>query len=141
MAKKKTSEYKYFTDSISEIINISNILKELYIRGYPKIIIIRIIYKVDFIIKPMDETEITPHLKYSFDEQNKNSFKEILSELKKILEELKEKQLEGYKKKPLIRYIYGRQFNLLKNISDKNKVTQLEPLLKYITNDSYKKKS
>ena len=140
LAKKKTSEYKYFTDSISEIINISNILKELYIRGYPKIIIIRILYKVDFIIKSMDETEITPHLKYSFDEQNKNSFKEILSELKKILEELKEKQLEGYKTKPLIRYIYGRQFNLLKNISDKNKVMQLEPLLKYITNDSYKKK-
>ena len=140
LAKKKTSEYKYFTDSISEIINISNILKELYIRGYPKIINIKILYKVDFIIKSMDETEINPHLKFYFDNKNKNSFKEILSELKKIFEELKEKQLEAYKTKPLIRYIYGRQFNLLKNISDKNKVKQLEPLLKYITNDSYKKK-
>ena len=140
LVKKKTSEYKYFTDSISEIINISNILKELYIRGYPKIINIKILYKVDFIIKSMDESEVTPHLKYFFDSQNKNSFKEILSELKNILEELKKKQLESYKTKPLIRYLYGRQFNLLYNISDKNKAKKLEPLLKYITNDSYKKK-
>ena len=54
--------------------------------------------------------------------------------------ELKAKQLDGYKTKPLIRYLYGRQFNLLYSISDPNKRNQIEPLLKYITNDCYHKR-
>ena len=138
LAKKITNDYKYFIDSISEIINISNILKEIYIRGYPKIINIKIEYKVEVINNQKGDVDIKPNLKFYSEEKIKNNFKEITTELKNILIELKEKQLDGYKTKPLIRYLYGRQFNLLYNISDPNKRNQIEPLLKYITNDCYK---
>ena len=138
LAKKITTDYKYFIDSISEIINISNILKEIYIRGYPKIINIKIVYKVELINNKNGDVDIKPDLKFYSQEKTKNNFKEITTELKNILVELKNKQLEGYKMKPLIRYLYGRQFNLLYSISDPNKINQIEPLLKYITNDCYK---
>ena len=140
LAKKITSEYKYFIDSISEIINISNILKEIYIRGYPKIINVKIIYKVESINKHNDEYEIIEHLKYYLDENSKKNFKEIVNELKRILNDLKKKQLNGYKSNPFIRYLYGRQFNLLNEKYDENKKNQIESLLKYITNDYYKNK-
>ena len=138
LAKKITKDYKYFIDSISDIINISNILKEIYIRGYPKIINIKVDYKVEVINVNKDDIKINPDLKYYSEDKIKNNFKEISTELRNILIELKQKQLEGYKKKPLIRYLYGRQFNLLYSISDPTKRSQIEPLLKYITNDSYK---
>ena len=139
LAKKITDEYKYFTKSISEIINISNILKEIYIKGYPKIIKINIEYKVKVINKKDDEADIIPQINCFIDETIKNNFEEIISYLKKILKHLEEKQLKAYKKKPLIRYIYGRQFNLLYNSLEKNENDKIEPLLKYITNDCNKK--
>jgi len=86
------------------------------------------------------DMELNPDLKYYSEDKIKNNFKEISTELRNILIELKQKQLEGYKKKPLIRYLYGRQFNLLYSISDPNKRNQIEPLLKYITNDCYHKR-
>ena len=138
LSKTITPEYKYFIDSISEIINISNILKEMYIKGYPKIINIKLIYKVD-INKDKEEVQINPQIKYFVDEQATNSFKEIISYLKNILKDLKQKQIDGYINIPLIRYLYGRQFNLLYDNFDKKENNQIEPLLKYITNDCYKK--
>ena len=140
LAKKITTDYKYFIDSISEIINISNILNEIYIRGYPKIINIKIEYKVEVINNQKGDVDIKPDLKFYSEEKVKNNFKEITIELKNILIELKAKQLDGYKTKPLIRYLYGRQFNLLYSISEPNKRNQIEPLLKYITNDCYHKR-
>ena len=139
LSKKITADYQYFIDSITEIINISNILKEIYIRGYPAIIKINIIYKVVVIKESEEKMKITPQLEYFVDEKNKTDFKEIINDLKNILSELKEKQINGYKTIPLIRYLYGLQFNLLYNyLGGKNK-NQMESLLKYITNDSNKK--
>ena len=139
LAKKISPEYKYFIDSIGEIINISNILKNLYICGYTKIIQVRINYKVKVIKKENEEVEINPSIEYILDNQNKNNFKEIVNEIKKILSELKEKQLDGYMTKPLIRYIYGRQFNLLYNNLENKNNEQIIPILKYITNDNCEK--
>ena len=53
-----------------------------------------------------------------------------------ILSEIKESQINAYKTMPLIRYIYGRQFNLLYNNSDENNKNKIVQLLKYITNNS-----
>ena len=143
LSKTISADYQYFIDSIVEIINISNILKEIYIRGYPKIINIIIDYKVEIINKLKDEKnemEINPKIKYILDGLSKNSFREIILELKAILKELKEKQITGYKEMPLIRYLYGRQFNLLSKDLDEEKGKLIESLLKYITNDSSKNK-
>ena len=139
LAKKITKDYQYFIDSITEIINISNILNEIYIKGYPKIINIKIDYKVEIINKQIKENEkeieINPQIKYFIDGKEINNQK-VITELKNILSEIKENQINAYKTKPFIRYIYGRQFNLLYNDSDPNKKNKLEQLLKYITNNS-----
>ena len=146
LAKTITADYQYFIDSISEIINISNILKELFIKGYPTIITIKINYSVEIIKKKSEndnneEIEINPKIICNIDEQNKNNFKEIIIALKNILTELKERQIKSYKDMPLIRYLYGRQFNLLYDKYDENNNNnnKIRPLLQYITNDSNKK--
>ena len=146
LSKTLTSEYKYFISSISEIINISNILKEIYIKGYPKIINIKILYQVNIIKTKKDEADkkeeneshLTDNLKYYVDGKSKKNFQEIIDGLKKILSELKEKQIEGYEKEPLIRYIYGRQFNLLYEALEAKNYNCINSLLKYITDDSNK---
>ena len=136
LSKVITDDYQYFIDSTTEIINISNLLEEIYIRGYPKIIKIKIYYKVEIIKKAKDEKgEIKQNIDFFIDDQKKNSFKEIITELKNILNEIKEKQINYYKKMPLIRYLYGRQFNLLYDALEMEKSNQIKHLLKYITND------
>ena len=141
LAKIIIPEYEYFTESTTDIINISNILNEIYIKGYPEIIKIKINYKMEILIKEDDKKkEINPKIEYFMDDNKKNDFKEIISELKIILQELEQKQLNAYKTETLIRYLYGRQFNLLYDSLQDNKINQLEPLLKYITNDKYTKK-
>ena len=137
LSKTITSEYNYFIESISEIINISNILKEIYNKGYPKIIIIKIIYYVE-IKKEEKNTKIEPKLNYFIDGEKKENFEKIKEELTQILSKLKKEQLDGYKKEPLIRYIYGRQFNLLYDIVDGKNNNYIDSLLRYITNDSNK---
>ena len=146
LSKTLTTEYKYFITSISEIINISNILKEIYIRGYPKIINIEIFYQVKVIKTKTDgnakneenNSEIKPNLQFSADGEIKDA-QEIIEQLNKILSELKKKQLESYKNIPLIRYLYGRQFNLLYEALEQKNMLYIDSLLKYITNDSNKK--
>ena len=139
LSKIITNDKYYFINSITEIINISGLLKELYIRGYPKIIRVRIYYKVEIIKKEKGEkNEIIPKIELYIDDKNKNSFKDIIVELKNILEEFKDIQINSYKSMPLIRYLYGRQFNLLYDTLNGKKSNQLQYLLKYITNDSIK---
>ena len=144
LAKSITSDYQYFIDSMTDIISISNLLNEIYIKGYPKIIKITIYYQVD-IVKEQNkindiEIKINPKINYYIDEKEGKNLKNIISELKNILSIIKQKQITGYKTMPLIRYLYGRQFYLLYENLDENKNNQIEPLLKYITNDSNKMK-
>ena len=53
-----------------------------------------------------------------------------------ILKELKRVQFSAYKEKPLIRYIYGRQFNLIYNKINGEKKTKISPFLMFLTNNS-----
>ena len=144
LVKDMTPDYQYFITSISRIINISHILKGIYDKGYPKIINIKIAYKVNVINKPIKENltemELDPKIKYFIDGKYRNNCEEIIAELNNILSIIEEKQINGYKTLPLIRYLYGRQFNLLYDYLDENISNKIEPLLKYISNDSIKKK-
>ena len=117
-------------------------MDKLYIYGYTKIIEVIINYKAE-IIKNKDENqenEIRPFIECFLDGKKKNNFKEIINEEKNKLIELKEKQLDGYRSKPLIRYLYGRQFNMLYNNIDKDDNEQIIQILRFITNDSCDKK-
>ena len=138
LSKKITPDYKYFIENVTEIINISNILEEINIKGYPGIISIKMNLKVN-IINNNKEMEIEAEKEYYFNDDNsKKNYQEIIEKLKNILSTLKSRQINAYENMPLIRFIYGRQFNLLiKNLKQKN--NNIIPLLKYITNDLNKK--
>ena len=56
LAKKITPDYKYFIESISEVINISNMLEKICMKGYPETIIIKINMKVN--IRRNDDREM-----------------------------------------------------------------------------------
>ena len=93
LSKIISKDYQFFIDRMIEIINISNILKEIYVRGYPKIINIIIDYKVEIINKQIDEKneiDINSKIKYFLDGLTKKGFKKIAAELKEILKQLKE---------------------------------------------------
>ena len=46
LSKKITSAYKCFIESVIEIINISNILDDISMKGYPEIINVKIIFNI-----------------------------------------------------------------------------------------------
>ena len=146
LSKKITSDYKCFIENVTKIINISNILENILMKGYPEKITIEIKMNIipknfmqnENIIKNEDVEFISQNL-YFFDDKRQNSYEDIIEQLKNILFELKEKQSNAYEVNTFIRYIYGCQFNMfyeyLNNIETKNNI---QPLLKYITNDLYK---
>ena len=140
MAKIITSEYKCFIQSVTEIINIYNILQDIYMKGYPKKMTIKIILAISKKNKEEQknkEDEYITNNKYYLDNEQKDNFMEIIDILKNILTELHDKQINAYETKSLVRFIYGRQFDLLyENFNLNNNIA---PLLKYITNDSYQK--
>ena len=142
LAKKITPDYEYFIKSITEILNISSILKEICMKGYPKTIIIEVKIKVDIINKEGKEKEnqmkINGQKEYYIDNILKKDYLEISEILKNILALLKEKQINGYENKPLVRFIYGSQFNLLYNHFKKIKNNNISHFLKYVTDDNYK---
>lgn len=123
-----------FIKNISQIMNIYKIVQEIYNKGYPKDIIIEI-------------RIIAGEPKFQYDNNNIKNYKEIVSLLKSILDKLKETQINAYKEKPLIRYIYGRQFNLLYNaindVNNNNRIINKEiyQFLQYFTNNLITKNS
>jgi hypothetical protein len=143
MAKIITSEYKCFIESTAEIINIYNILQDIYMKGYPKITTIKIILNISKKKKEEQknkEDEYNTNNKYYIDDVQKENFTEIIDILKNVLTELNQKQIDAYETKSLIRFIYGRQFDLLyDNFNKKPKNNNVTSLLKYITNDLYQK--
>ena len=145
LSKNLSLEFKLFIEIITKIINISNILEKIYEKGYPNDIIVNITIKVDVIKNENKEAELNSKILYYIDnnKQQKN-YKELVDILKKKLSFLKSKQIDSYKEKPLIRYLYGRQFKLLYDyIKCNNKLNnnekEVKSLLKYITNDLFKK--
>ena len=145
LSKNLSPEFKLFIEIITEIINISNILEKIYEKGYPNDIIVNINIKVDVIKNENKEAELDSKILYYIDNNKpQKNYKELVDTLKKKLSFLKTKQIDSYKEKPLIRYLYGRQFKLLFDyIKSNNKIIptekEVKSMLKYITNDLFKK--
>ena len=115
-------------------------MNNIYKKGFPRIIIIKIIFSSDDNSgdkNKLDEDEINVKKKYIIDDLEINN-KELKVQLKNILITLKEKQIIEYKIKPLTRFIYGYQYNLLFNhLKKNNQNNYIIHLLKYITNDLF----
>jgi hypothetical protein len=145
LSKNISPDFKLFIKIITEIINISNILEKIYEKGYPKDIIVNIKIKVKVIKKENKEVELDPEISYYIDnDKTQTNYKELLDHLKNILSLLKTKQINSYKEKPLIRYLYGRQFKLLYDYIKSNRIVNgnennINSLLKYMTNDLFEK--
>ena len=118
--KKILENNRIFIEKVSEICNIHDLLNQIYMIGFPEEINIQININ-DF--------------KSNFSGFGKK-YHYIISNLKKILNELKKVQLKAYNEKPLIRLIYGRQFNLIYNYLIKAiEKEKISPFLKFLTNN------
>ena len=144
--------YQRFTSLMRDIIKIQSILNEIFVRGYPKEIIISI-----KIIKKEKHYEyrLNNEIKENFDDihekdendeniiidnRNIKDVQYIFFNLRNIIKSWKKVQREGYKEFEFLRYIFGRQFNILykhlkKETTNKKFITHF---LKYITNNRIK---
>ena len=139
LIKKKSSEYNSFIESITQILNIHKLLHDIYLKGYPKSFVVKIIFSSNF-KKNVGGNNDEIGKKYFLDDVEKKDNIQIENKLKINLKFLREKQIKAYKERPLIRYIYGNQFNYLyQNIKKINNISidNIKPFLKYITNDLY----
>ena len=141
LTKKKTFEYDLFIESITQILNIHKLLHNIYLKGYPKNIKVEIKFSSNFNNNfEGNDDKIVYEKKFFLDGEEKKDNIQIENILKINLKCLEEKQIEAYKKRPLIRFIYGNQFNYLyQNIKQINNISinNIKPFLKYITNDLY----
>ena len=131
LSNRMTPEYKFFIENISDILNISDMMNDIYRKGFPRTIIVKIIFE--------SNSKIENKRKNIFDSKEIDNI-ELRNKLTNILLTFKQQLIKGYQTKPLIRLIYGYQFKLLYNILNmNNKNDNIIHLLKYITNDLYKK--
>ena len=121
--KKMIENYKKFVERVSEINNICSLVKKIQMSGYPETIEIKIKIEKYF-------------SKFSGAGLENVDYKDLTLNLQSKLDILRGTQLNGYKDKSLIRFIYGRQFNLiintLKGIEKKGKIS---PFLMFLTNN------
>ena len=105
---KTLENNKKFIQKVSEIYNISELLEDIYYAGYPEYIEIKI--NINFLESTYNTSDLTT-----------KDFQKINIKLKNIINDLKKAQLKAYKYKPVMRFIYGREFNLIYNILKKKK--------------------
>ena len=108
---------KQFIQFASEINTILIQLKKISISGYPNIIEVTIEFN-DYIPSYLCDSDTT--------------YENIIKSLKERLSDLRKQQLDAYEKYPLLRFIYGSQFNLISKMEHE----KIYPLLMYITNNS-----
>ena len=111
-----------FSERVNEINKIKLILNKIALKGYSEDITISI-----------DIIDSNPYYGY-----NLNDFKdckECIKYLNDILQLTIKTQISFYKKSEIVRYIYGRKFNILKKFFRNKEEKSLEPFLKYISND------
>ena len=125
--KETYEKFKDFTEKVSTICKIYDLIKEIYSSGYVEEIIIT----VD--IKDSNET-------YKGCGLTTSQSSELIKKLKEQILEFKKKQNSAYRERVLMRYIYGRQINLIYDKLYNNKNIDILPLLKFITNNSQIKK-
>ena len=123
--EKETFEYnKIFAERVNEIEKINNLLKNLAEKGYTE--------NIEIYIEIKDA-----QAKFRTQKDKFNDYESCSKYLNNILSKTIQIQIDYYKDetKQLIRYIYGRQFNLLyrclKNLTNES----LSPFLKFFTND------
>ena len=123
----ETKENKKFIDMVSYILKVHNLLEEIYNSGYTKILTIKISSK-----EYIQSFLLTLTGNYNDRSENKEN---ILSILKNIINNSKDNFIKGYKNKKLkfIRFIYGRQFNIIYDYLHNNK-ENISSFLKFISN-------
>ena len=122
--EKKISElYKQFSERVSEIDKIEQLLKKIGAKGYSENIKIAI-----------DIKENQPVF-YIDNEPNAIDYEKCSKVLDEIYRRINDIQTKYYKNEEIIRFIYGRQFNLLNASLRKQKNNALAPFLKFLTND------
>ena len=122
----KDNENIKFINMVSEILKLFNLINEIYNYGFIQITTVRISMnnsKINFKITSPDD----------YLEESENVEK-IISILKKIINNLKLSYKNGYKNKEYLRYIYGRQFNIIYNYLYDIDPENIIPFLKYVTN-------
>ena len=115
---------KKFAEKVNEIEKINGILKKIAEKGYSENIRIFVDIK-------------NSNTKYCTENKKFNDYEECSQYFNKILTEITDIQIKYYKNKEtqLIRYIYGRQFNLLCGCLRNLTNNSLAPFLRYLTND------
>ena len=116
--KKNFETFVNFIENISQLIDYLN---SLYIKGYP--------YSLEIVIQ-IENNIISSGEKY---------LNELLTEYKRLSEDLENAQTKAFREKSLIRLIYGNQFYDLYNYLLTNKKCNINPLLKRISNNKIKK--
>ena len=131
ISKANLDVYHYFSERIAEILDISNILEELFKKGYPEKIEIKIHYKIN-----ESNDNKNNYSNFFIYNGKKSDYYTITKILNEKLTDLKETQIVAYQKEPLIRYIYGRQFKYLYDYFNNIGDLDIKPLLSYIINNS-----
>ena len=112
-----------FIAIISGIHDIYILLRKINVSGYTNDIEIKIkINDNDYNYTIVWETE-----------NNCHDFKKVIGKLTDILNTLKDSQIKAYETKPLIRFIYGKQFNLIKSLENNMDNKKIDPLLMFST--------
>ena len=115
--------YKLFEEIVNEIENIYDLLKKIGEKGFTENI------KIKININNKNPT-------FYFNEAIINNYEECRKYLYDLYNKIKEIHYKYYIKEELIRYIYGRQFNLLNSCLKKmNEKDLLLSFLKFVTND------
>jgi hypothetical protein len=119
--KKIFNLYKSFSERVGEIEKINQLLSKLGHKGYSENLKIVIDINDD---KPS----------FSIDNNRIENYKNCDAYLDNLINKINDIQTKYYKNEELIRYAYGRQFNLLNSCLRKEKNNALAPFLKYLTN-------
>ena len=121
---------KRFIEIVNEIYNIYGLIQDIYKAGYPEIINIKI-------------TIINYESQFSGCGLESKTFLRFFSKLKEILTEIRKNIIKSYLDFPVMRFIYGRLFNLIYNSYTKEKkvYNKISSFLKFMSNDLIKEEN
>ena len=123
-------KYKKFIEIVTEIYNLYGLIQDIYKSGYPETISIEITIN-----------NYEPQFNGCGLESNKYS--DFFSKLKDILTEIRKQIKISYKDSPIIRFIYGRLFNLIYNSYTKKEKenNKISSFLKFMSNNLIKEEN
>ena len=125
---KNLESYKKFIERVSEIDNIYDLLKQIYIEGYPNEIKIQINIEncqSKFLIFGLEEV-ISEEKKEEKDKKEEayDKCQDLLNKLRLVLNNLRNVKNLVYREFPLMRFIYGRQFTIIYNALKKKEISK-----------------